>query len=274
MRNSKLPVIFIVAAALGALWLAIALRRGVHAPEPPRAQTGSAVGAGEHVRSARVEERLQLLREAYVRGEHAREPAGAPPGADAAQRGPERAEATPPANTDTRQAEIMRGRRASWQVSQPPPAAGTPRRKFQHDPHSAPYPLGAVLQQHWDSAKVQDSILNGTDPAQRRAALDFLAGEDDAQAIDILTTALLANDPDPKFRAAVVATLGDYSDQISVDLLELAVRDEAPEVRFEALSVLADMDSPAARTAIQAAAGDADPDVSDLARGILEMSDQ
>jgi hypothetical protein len=266
MGNNKLPVIFIVVAALGVLGLAIVLRHSVQSPEPPRAQPSSAdAGAGQHAHSVRVEERLQLLRETYTRSEHAREQAEAQP--DAGAKPPA------PANTDTaaRQADMRRGQRASWQVSQPPPAAGMPRRKFQHDPHSAPYPHPKILDQHWDTAKIQDTILNGTDPAQRRAALDFLTGEDEALAISILTTALVANDPDPKFRAAVVAAFGDYSDQISPDLLDLALHDGAPEVRFEALAVLADIDSPAARRAIQGAVNDTDPDVRDLAQGILDM---
>ena len=267
MRSNKLPTIFIVVAALAVLGLAIALRRGVQPPEPTRGQPSSAVEAGEHVRSARVEERLQLLREAYAHGEHASEQAEAQPNAGAAPLAP----ANTNTSTATRQADMRRGRRASWRVSPPPPAAGTPKRKFQHDPHSAPYPHAAVFDRRWDSAKIQDTILNGTDPEERRAALDFLTGEDDALAISILTTALLANDPDPSFRAAVVAAFGDFSDQISADLLDLALRDEAPQVRFEAIAVLADMDSPAARTAIQASVNDPDPDVRDLAQGILDM---
>jgi hypothetical protein len=274
MRNNRLPVVVIVAAALAVAGLLVALRRGMQPAEPAQ----KPVAGGEHVRSVRVEERLQLLREVYARGEHARAQAEAPPAAEAAPPGSKNAAAAPPANTttgtDTQQPEIDRGRRDAWAVGKPTPAAGAPRpakRGFKRDPHTILIHYGTAFGQHWDAAKIRDTILDGKDPAARRTALDFLAGEDDAEAISILTTALLANDPDPSFRAALVAAFGDYTEQISANLLDGALRDEAPEVRFEALSVLADMDTPDARKAIQAAANDPDPDVRDLAQGIVQM---
>ena len=115
MRHNRLPII--VAAAIGLLGLAVVIRLGLQAPEtvPEKPNVPAAEPSGTR-RSARVEERLQLLRETYARDQRARQPADPRQDAPQGGSGREAAAGAPPAAPEpTGEPGIARGRRAAWQ---------------------------------------------------------------------------------------------------------------------------------------------------------------
>ena len=226
-------------------------------------------------RSARVEERLQTLRRQWAQRDRAAEGAadGAPAGTSAA---PAVVAAAPRAGAEAADAALPTPlSRAEWAThrsagSAPQPAQqarDTRRRKpnlsFLHPPWMDEQPT---------VAEIEDTVLNGTDPARRRIAIEQAGLEEPEDAVRILTGALDTFGPnDAALRVAVLEQLSDFADDLPPQILQPALRDPDPAVRFEAVSLLADSDSAEAMASIGRLTNDPDEDVRALAQGVLEL---
>ncbi len=274
--KEKVPVVLTLAAlgialALG-LWLRFSI---VHSTgsEPSR----SAAAAPETSRSVRVEERLQMLRESYARRQQL---AAASQGA-AAEAGGAAAAAASTASGGSKEHKPTMGAAAhvAWrvhgtsaaaapQVATSAPAAGT-RPRFVGL-------YGAIQPPAWMSKntsvdELEETVLHGTDNAKRVEAIDELTLKEPEDAERILVGALLDEQLDPQVCVRVLDALGDFVEDISPAIVAPVLHHQSAEVRFEAVALLGDMDSAAARAAVQDAVSDPDPDVSELARGILDI---
>lgn len=269
MKNT-VPVVIVGATvilvlAVG-LWMQVGSVRepgqDVVGKQPATAPGGSARG-GETAYSARVQERLQQLREDYAERQKqiaARPAAPQPPAAPEKVDGP---------------GGRSEGTSAAREVRAPPPPAPAlpppleipPPPGSRHPAYALPHP--PYLDQREDIQQLEDTILNNPASEKRLQALLKLSGEDEQEAVRVLAMAM--NDPDPEVRATVIESLGDYPDLISADLLVPALKDPDAEVRFEAVGTLGALDGPAARAALQKALSDPDEDVRAFARGALDV---
>ncbi len=121
-----------------------------------------------------------------------------------------------------------------------------------------------------DEAKLAETIRTNPDPEERASAVFFITGGESRTVVPVLLDAL--GDPDPEVRLAAVEALDDYSDDLKPETLVPALSDADAEVRFEALGVLGDMDDEAAvRDIAKKMLNDPDDDVRSLAEGILDM---
>lgn len=264
-----LPIVGVIVAVVALGTLGVWMFR---APTPEQTvREESAAPAGVKPRySSRVEERLQMLREDYADrqeqdAENARQEAPVAPTAAAAAP-PPAAEATPEG------AMFDRGKPAAWRPLAPPaptaqpPVAQVPGAK-PHVPMFFPHP--EYMDKKLSLGELEDTLVNSPDPEKRRQALEQLSGEEDRDAVRLLTLAM--QDPDADLRAQVIESLGDYPDELSADMLAPALKDGDPEVRFEAVSLLAGMNTKAAADALHAALSDPNEDVRSLAQGILDF---
>lgn len=264
----------IVVAAGGVLLLTL-IGRWAARPEvpaaPPGEETAQTIGAA---RSARVEERLTRLRQQWTD----RERAAAPSQPDVTR--PDASAATSAAPPEAVAA--ARRTREAWGVGRreepptvPAPSTDAPdRAKLERLRGVSLRWHPAYMSEHTDLGAIESTILDGKDPQRRREALQQVAGEDENDAVRILTNALAMEQSDPEFRVALVEALDDYADYVGPEVLDGPLHDPLPAVRFEAVSMLGDMNgSPAVTAALRSAANDADPEVRELARGILEIPD-
>jgi HEAT repeat protein len=187
-------------------------------------------------RSARVEERLQRMRE---------------PGATAGQK-------------PTRQGELAAAPRLQDQRVDAQAMLPTPRAVAIDDDEDA--------EDIEDEAKLAETIRSNPDAEERASAIFFLTGGSSRTVVPVLLEAL--GDPDPEVRLAAVEALDDYSEDLRPETLVPALSDADAEVRFEALGVLGDMeDQDAIRDIAKRMLNDPDDDVRSLAEGILDMED-
>lgn len=250
------------AVIIGAVVLVVAVGLLMRSEAPPASEHAPAPNPARRLegasRPARVEERLQRLRE----GRETRE-AGTSSSRRrrSASNRPREARETREAGTAGQQGGIRAPRRLSPRLADrvilPPATSLSPGEEGDEGFDE-------------DIAKLRDTIQNDPNPEERASAVFFLSGEDEKVVIPVLVDAL--NDPDAEVRLAVVEALGDYSDEITPDIVLPALNDPDPEVRFEALGVLGDMEGPAAHEAAQRMLNDPNDDVRDLAHGILEMN--
>lgn len=231
----------IIAAAI-VLVIAVGLLVQGEDPAPSARETRPAAaakpaGAGREQapRSARVEERLQRMREGSSGSGHEEKPA--------------------------RQGEMAAAPRMQ---EQRPDALPTPRHVETDDDEDS--------EDLEDETKLAETIRTNPDPEERASAVFFLTGGESRTVIPVLLEAL--GDPDPEVRLAAVEALDDYSDDLKPETLVPALSDADPEVRFEALGVLLDMDDEdAIRPIVKKMLNDQDPDVRSLAEGGLDELD-
>jgi HEAT repeat protein len=268
--REKFPVITAV-AALGVVvvlgfWMYFTMSR----PPASEPQTVSAPPASG--RSVRVEERLQMLRESYARQQQV----AAAPKADAPS-------ATQKPETGTRSRAGWHAGNAGMKAATAPAAPPQAQRASPAGPPTAWVTSDgrvggslnlrpAYLEKNPSPDELEATILHGTDRRQRMEALDQLALQEPDEALRVLNIALLEENLDPDVYVGVIDALSDYADDISPEMIAPALRNPNANVRFEAVSLLGDMDSAAARTALQGATRDPDPEVRELAKGILEIS--
>ena len=173
---------------------------------------------------------------------------------------------------------MRRGTHAGWHADR---AGGNPTPNVKPAP---PAVAAAPPQQHYRSLyhpvwsnrntsvdQLEETILHGTEKQKRLEAIDELALKEPEDALRILSEAVLDEHLDPAVYVAVLEALGDYSDDVSAEILVPAIHHQNAQVRFEAVSLLGDMDTPAARAVLKDATKDPDPEVRDLAVGILEI---
>jgi HEAT repeat protein len=271
--RERLPVI----AALTALGVAVVLgfwMRHVMLRPPDSEPLQTASAAPESGRSARVEERLQMLRESYARRqqEELAASARAAPGTDSASAP---VAAAPPGTSGAQDLNQAARGHASWHAHsagaaptpQPQRAAAPPAIKRFHG-----FLAPAFLDKETSTDKLEETITNGTDPTERIKAIDELTSvKEPEDALRILTSVLLQENLDPAVYAAVLEGLSDFTDDLTAEMITPALHSENPQVRFQAVALLGDMDTVAAHAAVKGAVSDPDPEVSELARGILEI---
>jgi hypothetical protein len=278
--REKSPVVFALAALGVALVLGFWMRFSLLRPtdsEPPARVTA----APESGRSVRVEERLQMLRDAYARrlqlaavSKRGAPEAGKADGAEASTTAgaSEEQKPTKGAAAPARWHAHGIGAAAAPEVATPAPAKPPARTRMHVVGRYGVIQPPAWVGKNTSVEQLEETILYGTDNVKRMQAIDELSTKEPADAERILTSALLLDETlDPQVYAAVIEALGDYTDDLSPDMLAPALHHHDARVRFEALGLLGDMDSAAARAAVEGAVNDPDPEVSDLARGILEI---
>ena len=114
--------------------------------------------------------------------------------------------------------------------------------------------------------------LHGKDPEARATALELLSSENEEIAISTLADAL--NDQSPEVRELALELLGETEGPLPIDQIAKMVTDDPnPERRMEAIVVLASRDEEAAKTILQNALHDSDPEVVELAISILQEVD-
>ena len=120
--------------------------------------------------------------------------------------------------------------------------------------------------------ELRTTLFNDPDPDERIGAVLMLTGDEGPESMRMLIEAM--DDPDPEVRLAVTEALGDRSDEINPDTLTKALNDKDAEVRFEAVSILGDMDdNPEAQQRVKAYLNDPDPEIRELAEGIVAMAE-
>ena len=273
VMREKLPVIATLAALGVALAFGFWMRATVH---PPAAEQPQAP-ASESGRSARVEERLQMLRESYERQqqlEQALQVKAQAHGADVPPAGAGRAPSGLSADAVQR---MQRGTHGGWRAER---AGGDPTPAVQAPPPTVaaarPQRYRSLYHPAWSNRNtsvddLEETILHGTQNEKRLEAVEELGLKEPEDAERVLTEALLDESLDPTVYVAVLQAVGDYSEDIPADALMPAIHHQNAQVRFEAVSVLGDMDTPAARAALKDATKDSDPEVRDLAVGVLEI---
>lgn len=255
--KDKLPIITIVGCAIIVLALAVFMRMGMggapQAAKPPAPEPEAA--GGESGYSARVEERLAMLRKEYERRQKQEALGGAGASGD----------------TDSRPTQGQH--KAGVGGTAPGKVAVDADGPVGTGPHGAPSsPAELTAQEARDKkrvARLHDKILNGATAEERRDAVSDLATEDDPEAVSILLLAL--KDRDSDVRMEVLLSLSILDDQVTPDMLQPALSDSDPEVRFEALSLMGAMGGTDALAAALDAMRDSDQDVRDLARGMIEI---
>ena len=146
--------------------------------------------------------------------------------------------------------------------SGPPPQRGAEAGKqpAQRAALELPVPNAEVGQ---SVSELKHTLTSSPSREKRIEAARDLGASEEPDAMQILVDAL--NDRDPQVRAAVVEALGDYVDEITPDTLQPALQDPEPNVRFEAVTLLGLMQGADAMAAVETLADDPDPDVRDLA---------
>jgi hypothetical protein len=233
---------------VGAIVLVVAVGLLVQGEDPvpserearSAAVKGQRNGREQAPRSARVEERLQRMRE---------------PGSSASEKAPRKGElAGAPRLEDQRvdaQAMLPTARAAAIDDDE--------------DEETDPEDIE-------DEAKLAETIRSNPDAEERASAIFFLTGGSSRTVVPVLLEAL--GDPDPEVRLAAVEALDDYAEDLQPETLVPALSDADAEVRFEALGVLGDMeDQDSIRDIAKRMLNDPDDDVRSLAEGILDMED-
>lgn len=236
----SMTTVIIAAAIVLVIAVGLLVQREDPAPSaretrPAAAAKPAGAGREQAPRSARVEERLQRMREG----------SGSASGRE---------------EKPVHQGEMAAAPRMQ---EQRPDALPTPRHVETDDEDSEDIE---------DEAKLAETIRTNPDPEERASAVFFLTGGESRTVVPVLLEAL--GDPDPEVRLAAVEALDDYSDDLKPETLVPALSDADPEVRFEALGVLLDMDDEdAIRPIVKKMLNDQDPDVRSLAEGGLDELD-
>jgi len=267
--KEKRPVI----TALAALGVVVVLGVWMHfiVGRPPASEPQTVTAPPPSGRSVRVEERLQMLRESYARQQQV----AAAPQADAP------AAAHKPA-MGTRSRAGWHAGDAGLKAATAPAAPPQVKRPSHAGPPTAWVTSAggiggtldlrpAYLEKNPSADDLEETILHGADRQRRMEALDQLALKEPDEELRVLSSALLEENLDPDAYVRVLDALSDYADDISPEMLAPALRNQNANVRFEAVSLLGDMNNAAARTALQGATSDPDPEVRELAKGILEI---
>jgi hypothetical protein len=266
MRD-RFPVL-IAAIAVGVVvvlgvWIRLAVVPSPDAHDGVAANVTPSTG-----RSARVEERLQALRDSYARRQQLAASQPGDMGSVGAGASPNGAKTPGEIGHDV-------DRRKHWQGRNPASAAQAKPTRPAHKSADPEFLFFHQYPKSWDEKPdvdtLEETLLHGTTPAARREALDQLLLEDDDDALRALTTVMLAPELGPEMLTAVLEALSDYTEGLSAEMIVPVLQDPNPRVRFEALALLGDMGSTEARAAVRTALNDPDPEVRDLARGILDI---
>ena len=230
-------------AAVALIVVVIALRSRQPSQEPNGAAAKSAPAAESAKPGARVEQRLQQLRDAHDRIKRGDTMAAAP--------------GAPPVGRPLPPMRAPGSSAPSSATGAPPVPAGADDDKLDIDPDDIP--------------TLRTVALTDTDPERRLAAVTLLGSSEDAQVIPILTQAL--SDKDEDVRMAAVQSLADFTGEAPVEAIEMALNDQSSEIRYEAVEILSDIGGDRARSAIERALNDPDEDVRSLAEGILDLEE-
>jgi len=111
--------------------------------------------------------------------------------------------------------------------------------------------------------------IYGKDPEVRAVALEVLSSEADEGVTSTLVQALQDHSPD--VRGLALELLGEAEGPLPIDqIAQIVTADPNPEQRMEAIVVLASRNEEAAHTILTTALDDADPEVVELAKILLQ----
>jgi HEAT repeat protein len=116
----------------------------------------------------------------------------------------------------------------------------------------------------------REKLLYDADPEERADAASFLTTTEGPDAVRALLEAL--GDSDPDVRLAVLEALSDFVEDLEPGALAPFLHDPSAEVRFEAVSLLGEMETPAALQMVRGYLDDPDEDVQALAEGVIEFA--
>ena len=242
--KDRLPIIVVAVAAVLVMVLAVRIRLHVAAPPPVAAPHVGDDSAAKGDYSARVEERLRMLR-----AQHERRQAGV----DRDDVG------------DSPNGRLEAARVRLERAGQPNGGDGGGSKPKGQGAGGLDFPV-ANSEVGTSIAELEHTITTHPSREKRIEAVRALAATADADAVPILIRAL--SDSDPEVRAEVVESLGDFTDDINLGVLQPVLKDKDPNVRFEALTLVGLMDDPSAMAAVDPLLDDSDSDVQDLAHEV------
>jgi HEAT repeat protein len=238
--KNRLPIIIVAVAAVLIVAIGVRLRLNLSTPPPPTTTKAVDELASKGDYSARVAERLRLLRAEHHRREE-------PQGRDEA------------------------GNAAVGDHEQPPTPAvrgSAPEADFGRRRAALDLPVRNADVGH-SVSELQHTLARDPNREKRVAAAQELGASEDQNALVALTEAM--SDHDPEVRVAVVEALQDYMELLTPDMLAPVLKDKNANVRFEAVTLLGLMGGPEAQAAAGDLTEDPDPDVRDLAEEVQQV---
>ena len=240
--KDRLPIIIVALAGVFVVALAVRLRSRLSTPPPqPRVAEQRPETSGTKDLSARVEERLRMLRAEHARrlsGDDEDEPESGGAG------GGGRTVARQPGQRAAGEAETQRRRGA---VELPVPNADA----------------GQTV------AELKHTLTTHPSREKRIEAARELGAMEEPDAMQVLVDAM--NDRDPEVRAEVIDALQEYLEDLTPDVLQPVLKDNDPNVRFEAVTLLGLMGGPDAMIAAGKLTDDSDADVRELAEEVQQV---